>query len=139
MFKSRRIVQAVLLLTMLLGFTGCRGLLFEAPEIPPQEPRHYNAEYNRVWSIARDILDITGYEILQMDRADGYISTAYKENGGVRYKFRIKILREKEGVLVSVFCFAQGKTQTDRKHWSDGGRAAWKEKEFFKSLEENLK
>lgn len=138
MFQLRCIIQNILLLSVLICFTGCLGLMYDN-EIPPQKPRYYKTDFNRVWLLVINYLDNEGYEISLMDRGSGYISTSYRPMWRSREKIIYKIIKDDEGVVVSIIVHVSNEyLHNGRSYWGSNKRDGRMEQFYFKMLEEKI-
>jgi hypothetical protein len=92
-------IRKLLLIAVLLLFTGCLTPQYSKPIKPPKT---FYADYGRVWAAAVDTLDEMGFVIAQMRKSDGYISTDKRERDGERIKVSLRFFKDGEGIYVKI-------------------------------------
>lgn len=134
----------LLFLVFVLAFAGCAAT-------PPSRPADlrsaltFEADYDRVWAAALDVLDQRGFVIAQMAKEDGYITTDIKQMGGwLRGKLSLRLVREDGLVRVTVNSYTEELESRDGLkddiiyYWDESGRYRYLEDKVLKEIDSRL-
>jgi hypothetical protein len=97
--RTWRWTSSLLVCVLFFSLAGC----FSGPRTSTTFlPDYYKTDYDRVWNSAIDTLDELGFVILNMRKAEGYLSTDWRERKGVRYKVAMRFSISGELVRVKI-------------------------------------
>jgi hypothetical protein len=130
-------IRKLLLIAVLLLFTGCYLPEYHKPVNPPKV---FYADYGRVWDAAVDTLDEMGFVIVQMRKSNGYISTDKRERDNRRVKVSLRFLKDGEGIYVKItestteLLVGDDKNKYSKRRWISVGTSGLARKEIRRRM-----
>lgn len=135
----RSAVKYLLVVLVIASLPGCT-LAVKRPGHIPNEPRTYQAQYDRVWDAALDTVDEMGFVVAVMNKDDGYISTEMKESVDSRKKVSLRLTRlSEDSVRVSVKSYKENLvTDVDFQYWTEVESEGFLEDEIKRNIASKL-